>query len=72
MQYVTSALERIPSPVAVVTSGAAVTNGALAWLEGVSSYAGAVATILGVPVTLMMLVYWFLKVRKALHDQDTE
>ena len=72
MQQALSAIDKIPSPVAAVTSGAVVTNGALAWLEGVSSYAGAVATILGVPVTFLMLVYWFLKVRKALRNQDTE
>ena len=59
-----SLLEKIPTPIAASTSAATVTNGLHSWLEGASGIFGQLTTILGFPVAVCMLIYWFRKARK--------
>ena len=58
-------LDKIPTPLAAVTSTAVVTNGAFVWAEGVTTWAGVVVALMGVPMAVLGVVYWYYKMMKA-------
>ena len=62
-------IERLPLPVAFTTSILAVSNGFRIWIEGAASFFSSLTAIVGFPIAICMLVYWF---RKAKHVKNKE
>lgn len=63
-------IERLPPPVAFTTSILAVLNGWRVWIEGAADLFGKLTAIVGLPIALCMLVYWWRKAANAKREKD--
>ena len=65
-----SLIERLPLPVAFTTSILAVLNGWRVWIEGAADLFGKLTAIVGLPIALCMLIYWWRKATAKRLEKD--
>jgi hypothetical protein len=65
-----SLIERLPLPVAFTTSILAVLNGFRIWVEGAADLFGKLTAIVGFPIAICMLVYWWRKAKNPYKAKD--
>lgn len=53
-----------------ILAATAISSNAAVWMDYIKGWAAVATVVLGVPTSILILTYWFLKVRHELREDD--